>query len=136
MTLLNYKFDHIALRVSDIKISTKFYIDVLNFQKGRNFYSSNGVTEIQYLHRDDIILELTSRATKLKKFSNKYDAAEIKHLAFSIEGISKYYSSLSHQGVIPSPIKTKKLEQNTFSYFFIFDPDGIKIEFIAHGPKA
>lgn len=87
-------FHHLAINVSDLNLSTEFYTEILGFQKGISFTSSDRATKIQYLHGHNMAIELTSRFFKLAPFKKKIKESQIKHLAFLVDDIKAQYKHL------------------------------------------
>lgn len=126
------KLHHVAVAVTDIKSSVDYYKKLLGCTDGLHFFSSNGVSEIQYLDGEGYSLELTSRGSKMSAAESRETESRFKHIAFETSNINNLRKDLGLKGFSPSELKSKKLDLCEIFYFFVQDPDGNEIEFVSY----
>jgi len=129
-----FKFDHVALSVSNIKQSLNFYRK-LGFSFYKEYNDPTGALSIVLLQNENMTLELFSyknfKPLPEYRIDNSKDLEVVgtKHLGLCVDDIKQMAKIVVEKGVVDDVpvIKTGRLGRD---YFFIKDPDGINIEII------
>lgn len=118
---------HTALICSDYEKSKHFYVDVLGLTAVREVYREERQSYKLDLALNGIyIIELFSFPNPPKRPSYP-EACGLRHLAFEVDDIEEVIHHLKHHNVLAEPIRTDEFTDKRFT--FIFDPDGLPIEF-------
>ncbi|RAO99716.1 hypothetical protein PW5551_01390 [Petrotoga sp. 9PW.55.5.1] len=129
MNDMNFNFDHLAITVSDLERSIKFYRDILGFKVLGKLVQDNGNFIIVYIDMGDKVLELFYFTEKGENtFSLKEKDIGIKHFAFKVESVDKTFNYLKEKG-IEFTMEPTNAEGGVRIAFFK-DPDDILIEII------
>ena len=128
-----FKIHHIALSVSDIEESKKFY-SFFWFNEKLYFQTEDKELEIVHLKMKDFILELFcyKKFQKLPEFSKQISTdlpvIWVKHFWLQVKNIEETKLELEELEI------AKNITINTWKtgikYFFIKDPDGILLEIV------
>ena len=140
-TLLNL-VDHVAVNVTDMEKSLKFYHEVLGlkiiFQTERSgsdldraLNAPGAKLRYSYLQADNTCIGLIQYVNPAgKSYDRKTCDTGIMHLAFRVPDIEKAYAQLKEKGVRfnSSPVKIESGPQKGSVFAFFTDPDGITLE--------
>lgn len=115
-------FTHVTIKVSDLERSVLFYKEVLGLKVIRELDGKGG--GIVFMAGDDKANTFVELLTKSDQ--ERYQVTGIS-LGFVSEDIDKDHQRITTMGLNPSAIH----RPNSFTaFFFIQDPDGVKIQFI------
>jgi glyoxylase I family protein len=121
------RIDHVAIICSNYAKSKEFYTEILGFKV---------IDETYRVERDSYKLDLalpSGEQLELFSFPNPPrrvshpEACGLRHLAFVVDNVEKTRANLNAYGLESEPIRHDELTGKNF--FFIFDPDGLPIEF-------
>ena len=116
------KIRHIAILVSDLEQSIRFYINNFGFTEFKRFSKPGYETDIVLLQSDNIGLEIFQNS-KAKPISRELKLG-IRHITIETDNLNEKYKELKNKGIdIDEPIKG-----TTCTYCFLRDPDGIELE--------
>ncbi len=129
-----FKFDHIAISVSDFKRSVEFY-KKLGFDFYKDYFDPEGKLVIVLLKNKNSILELFNY--KLYKNLPEHctdsgldlQTLGTKHFGLNVKDIKKASKFMVKNGILEEQPTIKKGRLGR-DYFFIKDPDGIWVEII------
>ncbi len=123
---------HISLTCRDLSKSLNFY-EKIGFKIEHSHHNDKCV--ISWLKLDDIRIELfffsNSNQQLIDDDIENYNFIEnfgITHFALQHEELDQYRTILIERGIFCSQIKQARM--GAFSYFFVADPDGNRIEFL------
>jgi len=122
---MSLTFDHAALKVKNLKVSFKFYHEILGIPLVRTISSGDDHTLI-FLQG----LELSQR-NKTETMAQK--CCNFDHIGIEVKDIDKVVKNLKSKGVrFVSPIRKKRFEgiKKEAKLATFNDPDGIKIELL------
>ncbi|WP_203249956.1 VOC family protein [Cysteiniphilum marinum] len=134
---MNFKLHHIAITVSNINDTLKFYKKI-GFEV-TDFYKDEKVTIYHLLYKNNITLEFfeypkskenekPSQQNNLVPLDDDLKIYGIKHFALEVTSITQAYDFfLSEKISIVTKIRQGRIG---VSYFFITDPDGNYIEIV------
>jgi glyoxylase I family protein len=143
MTLSSVRVSHVALAVSDLQTSQRFYSEGLGFEAGPCFESGDevaGVSEVappvrmvsQFLTKDGFRLELMGwEAPEVHgEPSQTRNQRGITHLSFEVDDIATTEANLLALGGASIPDASVRIDKKPapISLVFISDPDGTRIE--------
>jgi len=119
------RIHHIAIIVSDYKVSREFYVDKLGFEVIRENYRPE---------RNDWKLDLKCGDTELEIFGMENaperpsypEACGLRHLAFHVDDIEKCVAELNAIGIDTEPVRTDAYTGKKMTFFH--DPDGLPLE--------
>ena len=119
------RIHHIAIIVSDYKVSREFYVDKLGFEVIRENYRPE---------RNDWKLDLKCGDTELEIFGMENaperpsypEACGLRHLAFHVDDIKKCVAELNAIGIDTEPVRTDAYTGKKMTFFH--DPDGLPLE--------
>jgi glyoxylase I family protein len=119
---------HIAIICTDYEKSKHFYTQILGltilrevYREQRNSYKLDLEVAGQYQ------VELFSFPSPAPRPSRP-EAAELRHLAFEVDGIDEAVAHITSNGIF---IETIRIDEFTGKrYTFFADPDGLPIEFV------
>jgi lactoylglutathione lyase len=114
----------VTISVKDMAESVKFYVDVIGLTVAQSF-SAGPDTEITFLGDGAAQVELIHHAgSETASFGQDIS------IGFETKSLEKLYENLKQAGVtITSPIISPNPHT---SFFFMSDPNGVKIELIEH----
>jgi len=116
--------DHVAIGVSDMNVSLKFYSGILGLDiihDGRN----DGGDKKSFLgSKDKALVALTEH--KDASLENEKNPIGVSHIAFKVNDIEEASKLLKEKGVTFIEIKTDE-EGRGIAYHFL-DPDGTELE--------
>lgn len=127
-----FSFHHVALTVSDIEASIKFY-SVLGLKQVLEWQSDNKDLMIAHLKSGDMFLELfcySKNATVLSHNKNDLSQLGIKHFALQVESIETAKKFILTAGLAKEEDIDIKQGRTGIVYFFIQDPDGNWVEIV------
>lgn len=122
---MSVTFDHAALKVKNLKVSFKFYHEILGIPLVRIIGSGDNHMLI-FLQG----LELSQR-NKTEKMAQK--CCNFDHIGIGVKDIEKVVKNLKGKGVkFASPTRKKRFEEikKEVKLATFYDPDGIKIELL------
>jgi catechol 2,3-dioxygenase-like lactoylglutathione lyase family enzyme len=146
-------FSHLALSVADLARSRAFYCGALGFSAGDEYHSSgprmakllecptNGFAGC-FLRRGDTLLELLCYAEGVPGEVSPRRPQEhgFAHVSFTVDDIDTVVAEIErHGGALRTRLDHSfgdKLEQPCTTIVFCTDPDGNRIELIAHLASA
>jgi len=119
--------DHIAINVSDLERSKRFYGDVLGFRELQTLrYEAFSITYFSL--PSGARLELFCRSEPGNNAIRPDDSIGLRHIAFQVEEVAAWERELSGEGV-PVKLKTSELPELGARVMLFEDPDGVTIEF-------
>jgi|SRR5699024_10065304 len=121
------KMLHTCVRVKDLEKSVTFYKDSLGMKEVRRLDYPDFKFTLVYLalEGDDYELELTYNYAQ----EVPYELGDgYGHIAVGVDDLESSRDELAKKGYEVTDIKG--LQDNAANYFFLFDPDGYKIEII------
>ena len=123
------KVHHVAICVSDLKESIKFYSDYFNFSIKKFFRKEEFNADFCLIENDGFEIELFSFDKKSVNEHNIEDRLRIgiRHLAFEVTNIKEEVKQLENKGITFSEIKEGKSGN---LYAFCKDPDGVQLELL------
>lgn len=129
-----FRFDHVAISVSNPEKSMEFY-EKLGFVFFKRYDDPNGTLSISLLKNKKMILELFcyNKFIPLPEHcednSKDLNVLGTKHFGLCVKDISKAATKIVEVGILESlpEIKTGRLGRD---YFFVKDTDGINVEII------
>lgn len=118
---------HIAISVSDLEKSVRFYKDMLGFQEAFRFTKKEWKGKAVVMKLNDIELEIFHLSGFVRNQDNMSDlnVIGIKHFAIAVKDIDKTYAELKSKGI---DIDLPKKGTTCSKYCFLRDPDQIPIE--------
>lgn len=118
---------HIAISVTDLDGSIKFYIENFGFKFVKRYTKKEWNGNAALLKQKGIELELFNFNNYIKNKDSFSDLTVIgiKHIAFKVKNIEKEYNRLKSRNVSVSKPKKGVICRK---FCFITDPDGIQIE--------
>jgi glyoxylase I family protein len=120
------KMHHLALEVSDIERSTRFYTELLGFTKTGEYYFEDRGRHIVFLDLDGVCLELLSGPTNTPHEPRPAEQCAYKHLALVTDDVDGDIEKLRAAGV---PLKQEPGDTAMNSRMaFVEDPDGLPVE--------
>jgi methylmalonyl-CoA epimerase len=127
---LKFEFDHLAITVSNLQQSIRFYRDVLGFKVLGQLIQDDGNFIIVYLDMgNNKVLELfnfTEKGEPITTYNDKNIG--IKHFAFRVDDVDETYRYLKAKNVEFTMGPTDA--EGGVRIAFFKDPDGILIEII------
>jgi catechol 2,3-dioxygenase-like lactoylglutathione lyase family enzyme len=128
---------HLALRVRDLDVMKRFYVDVLGFavewEPDRdNVYLSSGIDNLA-LHRSDVMV--TNREAERRSESREGGRGPLDHLGLivrSADDVDRWAEFLKHRGVTLDALPRTHRDGARSCYFR--DPEGNQIQVIHHPP--
>ncbi len=118
---------HIAVSVTDLDKSIKFYIENLGFRFVKTYTKKEWNGKAALLKQKGIELELFNfnKCIKNKDPFSDLTVIGIKHIAFKVKNVEKEYKRLKSRNVTVSKPKNGVTCRK---FCFATDPDGIQIE--------
>jgi len=129
-----YEFAHVAISVSDLDKSIKFYEDMFDLKCKKRFRIPSLNAEACFLNRENFTLELFEfpNAEPLpdyrKTLVSDLRTIGVKHFALKVNDIEATFMALKEKEIELATQIT--LGGSGLRYFFVKDPDGILIEVI------
>jgi len=124
--------DHVAIGVSDMNVSLKFYSGILGLDiihDGRN----DGGDKKSFLgNKDKALVALTEH--KDTSLESERNPIGVGHVAFKVNDVAKASNILKEKGVTFIEIKTDE-EGRGIAYHFL-DPDGTELEIYGDPGKS
>jgi glyoxylase I family protein len=129
---------HIDLTVSDVERSLAFYLGLLGplgWEVRVRYPSYRGTEEVVYLGPPDHTGDLGLR--QADGGAHQYYGVGVEHIAFRVETRQQveeaYARAVSAGAKIHFPVEEDRDEPGYWA-FFVFDPDGIRVEVFAWNP--
>ncbi|MCX6764701.1 MAG: VOC family protein [Candidatus Nealsonbacteria bacterium] len=124
------KYHHVALSVSDLEKSLKFYKEVFGFNEEKRIKREDLRIKAILLKlnpKDDLHLELIQPQKLIENKDDFFnlDILGLKHVCFEVENVDEKHKELKAKGYEVTGIKKGK---SIKKYFFIKDPDGFMME--------
>jgi catechol 2,3-dioxygenase-like lactoylglutathione lyase family enzyme len=128
---------HLALKVRDLDVMKRFYVDVLGFSvewepDGDNVYLSSGIDNLA-LHRSDSLV--TVREAERRSEDKGGGGSPLDHLGLivrSADDVDRWAEFLKHRGVTLDALPRTHRDGARSCYFR--DPEGNQIQVIHHPP--
>jgi catechol 2,3-dioxygenase-like lactoylglutathione lyase family enzyme len=128
---------HLALKVHDLDVMKRFYVDVLGFAvewepDPDNVYLSSGIDNLA-LHRSDRLV--TSREAERRSENSEGGGNPLDHLGLivrSADDVDRWAEFLKHRGVALDALPRTHRDGARSCYFR--DPEGNQIQVIYHPP--
>lgn len=118
------KFVHTTIMVNNLEESLNFYQEVVGLPLVRRFPAGPGM-EIAFLGEGETLVELIYNKEK-ENISIGQDIS----LGFSVDSIDETMKFINDKGM---EIHSGPFQPNPMvKYFFVLDPNGVKIQFIQH----
>jgi catechol 2,3-dioxygenase-like lactoylglutathione lyase family enzyme len=146
------RISHVAIAVSDLQTSLRFYSEGLGFEPGPCFEAGNEVAAVseleppvrmvsQYLTKEGFRLELTSWEVPgvQGEASRTRNQRGLTHLSFEVDDIVDAEEKLLALGGQRLPEARVQLDRQpaAITLVFLTDPDGTRIELLQrHAPSA
>jgi catechol 2,3-dioxygenase-like lactoylglutathione lyase family enzyme len=145
------RVSHVAIAVSDLDASTRFYTGGLGFEASASWESGDEVAEVseveppvkmrsRYLTKDGFRLELMEWETPaVHGIASPYrNQRGLTHLSFEVDDAAKTEASLLELGGVALPRARVYIDRPHagFSIVFLTDPDGTRIELLQRHPKS
>jgi glyoxylase I family protein len=128
-----FSFHHVALTVSNIETSLKFYA-IFGLRQVLEWQSDNKDLVIVHLKSGDMFLELfcysRNTAKVLSYHDNDLSQLGMKHFALKVESIEAAKKIIFTTGLAKKEDIEVKQGRTGIIYFFIQDPDGNWIEIV------
>ena len=139
------RVSHVALAVSDLEASTRFYAEGLGFERGATWHSGDEVAAVsevappvrltsRYLMKDGFRLELMDWKTPAVHgaAAQTRNQRGLTHLSFEVEDIAATEARLLELGGKPLPEARVHFDREhaAFTIVFLADPDGTRIELL------
>ncbi|MBS4021323.1 MAG: VOC family protein [Dethiobacter sp.] len=118
-------FEHIGLRITDLKCSVKFYTEELGFEKTRAMKSADNLKQIQFIKGYGVELELVQSSGDVAPIPEGI----VNHIAFLVDDIEQFMALLKEKN-IPLLHHTPQLSLTGRKIAYFLGPDGEKIEVI------
>jgi len=125
------KFGHNAIRVKDIDVMLRYYVNGFGFEEAFRIFNDDSSLRIVYVHiSNGQYLELCLGGGDRPKFD---DAASLghRHMAFIVDDLVKTKSELESRGIVFDSDIMNSRDHNLAAY--LFDPEGNKIELVQVG---
>ncbi len=117
---------HIAIIVSDYRVSRDFYVNKLGFSVIReNYRPEKKDWKLDLRLNPDTELEIFAPEAPPARLSYP-EACGLRHLAFRTENIEKTVSELERMGIPCEPVRTDSFTGKKMTFFA--DPDGLPLE--------
>jgi len=123
------KFDHVAITVSDMERSVKFYRDILGFKVLGKLENPEAGSLFVYLDTGSAIIELFQFKEKGAPWDrNRNEDYGLKHFCFRVDSVDEVIERLKAAGVkiVLEPFDAT----GGVRIAFFEDPDGVRIELI------
>jgi glyoxylase I family protein len=117
---------HVAIIVTDIEVSKKFYCEKLGFKIiSETFRAGRGSWKVDLALGDSYLIELFTFPDAPARPSRP-EAIGLRHLAFATTDLAYAIAQLEQLGVAIEPVRTDELTGKKFTFFA--DPDGLPLE--------
>jgi glyoxylase I family protein len=137
------RVSHVAIAVSDLQASARFYMEGLGFEPGASFRNGDdmaAVSEVQppvrmrcqFLIKDGFRLELMGWETPAVHgtASQSRNQRGLTHLSFEVDDVDATHARLLELGGAAIPGARLYIEPKAITLVFLTDPDGIRIELL------
>ena len=117
---------HIAIIVSDYRVSREFYVDKLGFSVIReNYRPEKKDWKLDLKVNDTTELEVFAPVNPPKR-PNYPEACGLRHLAFCVKDVDQTVAELEKLGIACEPIRFDTFTGKKMTFFA--DPDGLPLE--------
>jgi catechol 2,3-dioxygenase-like lactoylglutathione lyase family enzyme len=143
------RVSHVALAVSDLEASTRFYVEGLGFETGPFFQSGDEVAEVSevstpvrmtslFLLKDGFRLELMGwEVPKVHgTASQTRNQRGLTHLSFEVDDAAAIEARLLQLGGSALPKARVHIAGKGITLVFLTDPDGTRIELLQRHTPA
>jgi glyoxylase I family protein len=119
---------HIAIICTDYEKSKHFYTQILGLTILREVYREQRQSyKLDLEVAGQYQVELFSFPSPAPRPSRP-EAAELRHLAFEVDGIDEAVAHITSNGIFVEPIRIDEFTGKRYTFFA--DPDGLPIEFV------
>lgn len=128
MEKLNLGLAHVGIFVTDMAVSKKFYLDVLDFNLDKEYVlkEADGDIKLVFISSGTCAIELVELPKPQKKPTGPID-----HLSFSVKNIAGVRETLADRGILfdtEEITHVSDLFPNGTSWIFFKGPDGERLE--------
>jgi lactoylglutathione lyase len=150
MSAMAVRVSHVAIAVTDLEASTRFYVEGLGFEQGATWESGDEVAAVsevappvrmssRYLTKQGYRVELMSWHTPAVHgtASQQRNQRGLTHLSFEVDDAAKIEARLLELGGVELPDARVYFDRPHagFTIVFLADPDGTRIELLQRHAK-
>jgi glyoxylase I family protein len=142
------RVSHVAIAVSDLEASTRFYAEGLGFEPDQSFRNGDDMADVsevkppvrmqcRFLSKDGFRLELMGWETPAVHgtASQSRNQRGLTHLSFEVDDIDATHAHLIELGGAAIPGARLHIEPKAITLLFLADPDGIRIELLQRNAR-
>lgn len=124
---------HGAIRVKDIKKTVKFYRDIMGFKESFEVYDNDGAISLVYLYiAEGQFIEIFPNGEGEYSYDPK--AVAFAHMCYEVDDIELALKEMRLRGaIIDGAVKAGRTGA---LQFWIYDPDGNRIEIVQLPPES
>jgi glyoxylase I family protein len=128
----DYALGHLAISVTDIDRSIRFYAELFGLKCLRRYYNPRLEAEVCFLGGANFVLEVFTFSKQAplpdyrKELMSDLRTVGVKHFALKVTDIETAFKKIISLGITQATQLT--MGGSGFRYFYIKDPDGILVE--------